>query len=393
MLLHMGNSTTFLGELRHDHADTPEGVLRHDYVEFGKNVEFTPQGFVKIPVFFTKFGVLEYRRDGKIVRELRPEEEVFSPESIATAQVAPVVVSHRVDEVTPDNVQDHTVGWVVGGVTRHDDKLAGSVIIAARSAIEKIRRRELYALSMGYRITEEQKSGVDPQHGAYDLVQKNIRYNHVALMPPGGGRAGEGSRLRLDTGANSSTRKDTMEEEITINGVRYKVPTQVAQAFRAEQTRKDEADAAQVKELDLMKGKLHEADRQIKQLTDDLKDARDPKRLDERVAEQQKFLDNVVKVAGPDFKAEGTRRQIMEQALASIRKDSTDFSELSDDYVEGMFSLACSNPPRHDSYGQALVNIAGSSTQRNDTSADLYDSAAARKRMREANLKLVEGTK
>src|SRR4030095_16165143 len=56
----------------------------------------------------------------------------------------------------------------------------------------------LREVSMGYLAEVVPESGVTPDGQHYDAKQTCIRFNHLALLPPGHARAGSGARLRLD---------------------------------------------------------------------------------------------------------------------------------------------------------------------------------------------------
>jgi hypothetical protein len=58
--------------------------------------------------------------------------------------------------------------------------------------------RALMEVSMGYTAEVVPEKGIAPDGQHYDAVQRNIRFNHMALLPQGHARAGSGARLRLD---------------------------------------------------------------------------------------------------------------------------------------------------------------------------------------------------
>lgn len=210
---------------------------RYDQARLSKSAQITPQGFVRLPAYFTRTGIFEYvRNDGKIVREYRPPEQVFHPESIASLSSAPVTDMHQ-GMVTPENAKALTVGIVGERVDQNGKYLSGSVLImdaAMISAVNSAKRREI---SCGYRCKIQNTPGeVDGQR--YDCIQTDIRYNHVALGPMDWGRAGGDVALRLDSDAIQTCDPDDwdpedvhhedgggspMEAEITVNGVAYKV--------------------------------------------------------------------------------------------------------------------------------------------------------------------------
>jgi hypothetical protein len=190
-------------------------AFRSDAARFGK-VERTPQGFARVPARLTRVGVFEYlRADGSVRRELRPREEVFAPASLATLRAAPVTDMHpAVGLVTPRNVK----ALRVGGVLEHkEDGLWVSAVLQIEDAdtIDAVLAKKRTENSCGYRCrTEETPGRYDAATGAfgpdvtggvpYDAIQRNIEYNHNALLPTGAARAGSEACIKLDSSDSDS---------------------------------------------------------------------------------------------------------------------------------------------------------------------------------------------
>lgn len=199
----MGKATK--PELRLDSGPQPrvtEDVRRFDLARLSPKATRTPQGFLKAPAFVTRAGVFEYRRtDGTVIRELRPKEEVFCSDSLATVANAPITRDHpKAGYVSPDNAKELSIGFLGESVTREDGgKVGATAIIMDAAAISDVARGELREFSMGYKCSIEWAEGEDPKHGRYDCIQRNIRYNHAAMGGISWGRAGPEVSLRLDS--------------------------------------------------------------------------------------------------------------------------------------------------------------------------------------------------
>lgn len=197
-------------------------VRRFDsFVVEGKNLQRTPQGGIKAPGRFTRVGILEYDlEDGSTRREWRPPEEVFRPESYSTLEDAPITIHHPEDgEVRADSYSNETVGHVRAGVKPEGDAfLGGLVVIQDEHAVKQALSGGLVEFSAGYVARLDMTAGVvpdgQPDAGKpYDCIQRDIKYNHVALLPPGLGRAGPEVALRLDSKGNQlPIRKDSHME-------------------------------------------------------------------------------------------------------------------------------------------------------------------------------------
>jgi hypothetical protein len=164
----------------------------------------TGAGGARVPATIARTGVQLYTdQHGKPVREYRPPETVFAAASLDTLGSIPVTEGHPPMGVTPLNYRQLSVGHVSdappgrrsdGGV----EWLETAVILSDATTLRKVEAGELAEVSMGYLAEVEPTPGVTPAGEHYDAVQKNIRFNHLALLRDGHARAGSGARLRLD---------------------------------------------------------------------------------------------------------------------------------------------------------------------------------------------------
>lgn len=398
----MSVSKTCNPVLRTDSADAP--VQRFDLTRLGK-AKKTPQGFLKYDAALTRIGVLQYRRaDGSIQRELRLPEEVFRDDSLETLAGAPLTDLH-VAEVTPANVRQVQVGRV-GDQIKHDDRFVKSVVtVQDKNTIDKVGRGDRKELSAGYRCRIDATPGVyngEP----YDVIQRDIEYNHVAIGPEGWGRAGGEVALRLDGDAAASLdnevspvipsstnldppgpRRDqqpragesTMKRHIRIDGIEYEVEGNEAafQAFDRWVTKRDgdekeaseklatvetkadsDAKAATAK-FEELQGKYDAQEKDLTENKKKLDEANDPKRLDDLANARADLVGKAREVLGKDEKLDGlTERQIKEKVLEKIDTE-VKLDGRSDEYVDGLFDQSVKNhkPKRAD--GAAGARAAG----------------------------------
>lgn len=160
--------------------------------------ETTPEGFLVARVPVTSIGVFQYRNDdGTTRRELRLPEEVFAPESMDSLKCKPLTLNHPdVKIVTPENIGELQVGSVGSDVTGDSYRVYVTLSATKQDAISAIRAGTNRGLSCGYNCDIEWTSGTWLGM-AYDCIQRNIRYNHVALVPAG--RAGDDAQIRMDS--------------------------------------------------------------------------------------------------------------------------------------------------------------------------------------------------
>lgn len=196
-------------------------VLRFDFATGPiSRVSLTPVGGWRIDARLTRVGVLAYKyADGSTKREYRPAEEVFHEDSLASARGAAVTMGHPPDLVTPTTFAELSKGHVGDDVRPDGSLVAASVHVNAAEALFGVAEGDSVELSMGYICKLDETPGVTPEGEPYDAIQRTIRYNHVALLPPGAGRAGRDCRLRLDS---ASAIRESMSK-IRIDGDEYDV--------------------------------------------------------------------------------------------------------------------------------------------------------------------------
>lgn len=243
-----------------------EQVRRYDRAELKPPVR-TDAGFLRADAYLTRVGVFEYRRpDGSIRRELRLPEEVFRNDSLDSLQAAPLTLLHPETSVTPENVQQLSVGAVGTDVRKDADKVRATVTVMAAEAIKAV-DQGMRELSCGYDCKLDETPG-EWQGQRYDAIQRSIKYNHLAIVPEG--RAGSEVRLHLDAAdavmvgnqrqepGDGQKGKQAMAV-IRIDSVDFEAPPQTAQAVTARldslQRRLDEAEQEK-KDLEEEKDKL-----------------------------------------------------------------------------------------------------------------------------------------
>lgn len=389
-----------------DESERGDTVERLDFVQFSK-VERTPQGGLRVPAHLTRVGVFAYKReDGSTVRELRHPDDVFAEDSLSTLRSAPVTDLHPARAVSPSNWRRLSIGHVSDNVKQDGKFVSAPLMIQDAEAIASIEREKdpRRDLSCGYSCKIDETPG-EFEGERFDVRQRSIRYNHVALGPKGWGRAGDEVALRLDSNGNqiaagdpSSKPQEDPMPKYTIDDVTYDTASpEFLQALTNRDKRVDEIAAKAITKIETMTA---ERDAVIKERDDGvakLKEANDPKRLDGLVADRVALVTVARRVLGADAKLEGkSDRDIMVEA---IRHDAKDFDAegKSDDYVQAYFEASTKSVKRHDEDGKgigaarsAAVGAVkdgkdGKRADADDDTIDREDADAARLRMLENN--------
>ncbi len=152
----------------------------------------------------TKPGVFEYadsKYPGGIRRELRPDSEVYSRPTMDSFANMPATSGHPPMLLNAGNAKQFMIGATGDKVTREpivgeSDHLKTKMMIADRATIKRMDDGDT-AVSCGYACRIDETPGVDAKYGRYDVVQRDIRGNHLAVAIPAG-RAGRLARVRMD---------------------------------------------------------------------------------------------------------------------------------------------------------------------------------------------------
>jgi hypothetical protein len=111
----------------------------------------------------------------------RPENEVFSRDSMASFASAPVTLQHPSEAVTADNWKAYAVGDVGEDVVRDGQTVRVPLIVRDAKTVSAI-ASGTNEISMGYTCDLAWEDGIAPDGTAYQAVQRNIRINHLAIV-------------------------------------------------------------------------------------------------------------------------------------------------------------------------------------------------------------------
>lgn len=202
-----------------------DAIRRDRTAELLHAPEVTPEGFRKMEAAVAQPMVLVYRKgDGSEVRELVPAEELHRDDSLDTLADKPLTLGHPDPRryprgVTKDNAHILSKGHVTGRRRKLDDGRAAFGIVATHAdAIKAVDRKTHTQVSPGYLVDIDPTPGEHPEHGRYDAIQRNRRYNHLALVQRG--RGGDNIHLRADDAVQVlPMERWTMNREETLKAI------------------------------------------------------------------------------------------------------------------------------------------------------------------------------
>ena len=348
--------------------------------------ERTTEGFLKGRAIVTCCGVFTYKRaDGTLQRELRLPEEVFAPATLESLKLKPVTLNHPTELVTPENADMLQVGSLGDNPSSTNQEYNGygeptdlkkltdglnvavDMIITKKDAIDAVINGK-QGLSMGYICDIEMAEPGSTWCGVeYDYIQRNIKYNHCAIVDAG--RAGDNAKIELRVDSADAVLEDKvvtkdggtkMLKKINLDGIDYEAEESVIKALNTEKKRADDAVAElskfkedSAKELSVMTAERdtqkERADKAEEDLAKAKAEALDSTKLDEAVNARIELYKNAEK-AGVEVKNDMKDADIKKAVIAKVfpkanldGKDSAYIDARYDATVEMLAERADSN--------------------------------------------------
>ena len=288
-------------------AEKTDSVIRYDVMDFTKQYHTKPfkvnnDGSIEGQAICTNVGVFTYRDSkGNLLRELRPPEEVFNPDSTDTLKNISITNDHPPERINIDNKDKFEVGLTGNSVSRDAFALSVPMKITDKKTINEINSNDKKSLSCGYSAILDYSSG-NWLGVHYDAIQRDIKYNHIAVV--GRGRAGDLAKIVLRTDSTDAILIDEQENnkkdketkggkrmiKIMLDGIEYEASPEVANALKKANERADTAEAS----LETLKTKNADAISKIEADRDTFKDENVKLKKD---IEDNKLDDNKIKLA------------------------------------------------------------------------------------------------
>ncbi len=266
--------------------------------KIGKTREITPEGYLLCrDVALARTGTLLYG-DGEIPVEpdntglivvTRGDDDLFRPETMASAEGKPVTNNHPEDWVKPENWKELCCGIgqnIRRGEGLEDNLLIGDLLITDKKTIEDVENGKI-EISLGYDTDYQQL-----EKGK--ATQSNIVINHIALVEKGR----NGNRCAIKDSKIMTKKTKTPWYQALLKAKRT-----VDEALKEAKETEDDDDLTKDDEpedddkgktadaLGKIMKKLNTMDAQIKQLQK-TKDSDDPKKETEDDTEEEPTKDD-----------------------------------------------------------------------------------------------------
>jgi hypothetical protein len=268
--------------------------------------EIDDNGFMRCPARFLSVGIMPYAA-GEL-DDIAPDAE---PDTILSILVPPDTLADpraiRSLEGMPVLAYDHTwtgpdksykqVGSVAGTPRVDGPYLCGSVVITDQDTMAAIKAGTLCEISSAYYAMYTMESG-DYDGQTYDGRQSQLRYNHIALLPPGEGRAGRDVRItnRQKTGVTTMSEFTLVQlptgHKVRVFNADVDVVNQAVDTMEKKATSNQAASGAQLEslmaELEQVKqekaaidAKFSELEGQLQAVKEELEAALTPENVEE----------------------------------------------------------------------------------------------------------------
>ena len=163
----------------------------------------TPDGFLRCTARVLAERVMPYHRSElenldpsftkDTVNMLVTKDAMSEATALRSLEGAPVVIGDH-QWLSPDVIKEYGVGSVAGTPIMDGPYLVCDLLITHPEAIARIESRELPEISAAYTAETVFEPGAFNGE-IYDSLQRNLQFNHVAVIGLGRGRAGEDVRI------------------------------------------------------------------------------------------------------------------------------------------------------------------------------------------------------
>lgn len=318
-------------------------VTRYDVGELRASIN--EDGYLEDCPVVGRIGIQVYQIPGGATRrELRLPEEVFNTDSLASFKGKPITIGHP-GEVNAKNAKLHQVGTIMSAGEQDGDHVKAPIIIHADEAIEKAKQKTHKQLSLGYRLDLDETPGVWKGQ-AYDAIQRNIRINHLAIVPKA--RAGDVATLNLDGDEIITFDDDIKIPTLGLNmtkirldsGQEYEVHEDVQAAFTAKSQQLEEKET-QISTLNKKIGEIS-VERDALKL-DAAKARNDLQEAETKLLSKMKARSELENIANRySVKCDGLNDEVIKRVVIAKLNPEMTLDNRDESYIDAAFDMLTS---------------------------------------------------
>jgi len=288
----------------------------------GSSREYTEEGFLRCKCRVLAERVMPYSRAE--LEQIPPEitddpillfvgrDSISDPDSLRSLEGAAAVAGDH-NWLDPEVIKQYQVGHVAGTPRMDGPYLECDLFITDKEAIEQIENKELEEISAAYSADAEFGEG-EYEGQPYHAEQRQLRYNHVAIIPAGSGRAGRDVKIlnKKNKDGGNQMSEDTVKMvriKLVHSNKMVAMNEDAAAAVEEEATAMDGKLGTLMNELEEAKGGREELEAKIQELEGELSVYKE--KLDELLGGQ----DAAVEEAAANMVAESEEaEEIMENS-------------------------------------------------------------------------------
>jgi len=194
---------------------------------------------LRIPIVLAKEMIYHY----DTYDAFRPKEELKQVAGFLKG--VPVTRGHPEAKMVTD--REEVLGWAIEAEFE-DDELRAVLEIADKDLINDIRTKKLQGVSPGHFSKLDRTSSGEYDGGHYDLTQRDIFVDHIAIVERGRCNIEDGCGIMMDTKLDETKTKEGDEEVMEEKAVASKVNVAIVAAESIE--KKAEEEKAVLKEIE-----------------------------------------------------------------------------------------------------------------------------------------------
>ena len=370
-------------------------MINHDYINLDfDDLPLKENGVLQVLANLTRTGVFTYFQkdpDGtvRIIRQLRHPDEVFAETTMQTLMGLPTTNNHPSEmEVNPNNVSDYIVGMTSDQPKRvlapvqgdKEEYVQQQVTFFDKKTINDMVHKKKRELSLGYTCYLDEKPG-EWNGQKYDVIQRDIRYNHLSIVDRG--RAGASCRVLLDSQSEEIKKQlNTVCDGLTfidntdlidgknigdnmkiliIDGAEHKVSDEVYEAYHKavkETSEMKKVIDSHQQEKDKLQAEVDETKEKLETKNDSEEDI---KKFNDAVDSRVKLISKCITVLGDSEDFSGVSDiDLKVKCIKAIRKD-INLDGKSDAYIDARFDVVMEDykpgvKKRSDDLGRNLLN-------------------------------------
>lgn len=354
----------------------------------------------------------EYLRNKAVIRLYVPEDEMTKADALQSLEGKPIRVGHE----WQIGGSIDAVGNVAGTPAYDNDSklLLADILVHDPAIIKRITEAKdegrLVDQSAAYLSDIEWVPGTTEDGELYDGIQRNLRYNHIALLPKGQGRAGEEVRI---LNRNNEEVKVTEYTLVKIGSSRVRVMNEDVEKLENEMEKKDEelenSNEEEAEKLENAMSKISELTQllnsataekdalsgQVDQLKQRITEVTSPSAISNQIAEAleeqhsateilnsypSEKLKEAMEAAKKMFGHELRTHVVNHVRLANKKATLTEDETKNQDRIRGMFQALrdTAQPAKSTVSGHSVVQVMNSGAD----NAGTYATAEARKQLK-----------